>query len=57
MDVPSKCTIVRVIGGTAYRLRVTEQPAVGAEDTLIATLKTHKEKTVFYVCKASYRNS
>jgi hypothetical protein len=56
MGVPSKCTIVKAIGRTAYRLRATEQPAVRVEDTLIAMLKTHKEKTVFHARKTSYRN-
>jgi hypothetical protein len=44
MDVPSECTIVKAIGRTVYRLRATEQPAVGTEGTLIAMLKTHKRK-------------
>jgi hypothetical protein len=46
MGVLSKCTIVRAIGGTAYRLRATEQPAVGPEDTLIAMLK-HRKKRLY----------
>jgi hypothetical protein len=44
MDVPSKCTIVGAIGKAAYRLRATESPTVGTEDTLTASLKTHKRE-------------
>jgi len=41
MDVPSKCTIVRAIGMTAYRL---ETKGVGSRDRDSAMLKTHKRK-------------
>ena len=56
MDVLSKCTIVRTIGRTAYRLETINESVVGTEVMLSAILKTHNEKTVFHVRKASYRN-
>jgi hypothetical protein len=42
MDVPSKCTIVRAIGRTAYRPKTTKKSVVETEVTLSAMLKTHK---------------
>ena len=44
MDVPSKCTIVKAIGRTAYRPKTTKESVVGIEVTLSAMLKTHKRK-------------
>jgi hypothetical protein len=44
MDVPSKCTIVRAIGRTAYGPKTTKESVVGTEVTLSAMLKTHKRK-------------
>jgi len=44
------------IGRTAYRLETINESVVGTEVMLSAILKTHNEKTVFHVRKASYRN-
>lgn len=39
MHVPLKCTIVRAIGRTVYRLEIIKELAVGTETTLSAILK------------------
>jgi len=44
IDVPSKSTIVRAMGRTAYKLKTTKELVVGIEVTLSARLKTHKRK-------------
>jgi hypothetical protein len=44
MGVPSKCTIVRAIGRTAYKLETTKESVVRAEVTLTAMHKTHQRK-------------
>jgi hypothetical protein len=46
MDVPSKCTIVRAMGRTAYRLKATKESVVGTEVALSAMLKTHKKDCI-----------
>jgi hypothetical protein len=44
MDMPSKCTIVRAIGRTAYRPKTTKESVVGTEVMFNAMSKTHKRK-------------
>jgi len=44
MDVPSKCTVVRATGRSAYKLEATEWLAIGTEATLSAMPETHKRK-------------
>jgi len=48
MDVLSKCTIVRAIGRSAYRLETTKEWVVETEATLSAVLKTLKKKKRLY---------